>query len=336
MNIPATSVTAGAGYWISILGPAGTLRFRIHGAGTSGATPAEVHASRNLTALPTTWTTGTRYTDGPLSGYGSDSGVLGPVLSVAPTAVSFGGLVGGAQPGPATVDVSNNGGGTLTFTAASDTAWLSVSPTGGTAPRTLQLSASTTGLAAGSYTGHVTVTAAGAGGSPAVVTATLVISAPSSSHDWLQIEHDAAARASRPARRRSRPPTPASSARPGPRRWTARSRPSRCTPSVLVGGTSHDVVVAATSANSIYALDAVSGAVLWRRSLGSQTDANCAIPGGYGSPPRRRSTAPPAASTRWPTTAACARWRSQMAAMPRRRWRSSPTPRPTRSGAASP
>ena len=283
VNIPATSVTAGTGYWISILAPTGTLRFRIHGAATSGATPAEVHASRNLTALPTTWTTGSRYTDGPVSGYGSDSGVLGPVLSVAPAAVSFGGLVGGAQPGPATVDVGNNGGGTLSFTAASDAAWLSVSPTGGTAPRTLQLTASTTGLAAGSYTGHVTVTAAGAGGSPATVTATLVISAPSSSHDWLQIEHDA---------RRTGQQTGETAISPAnagqlSQAWAATldgkvTAQPLYAKTILVGGTSHDVVVAATSANSVYALDAVSGAVLWRRSLGSQTNANCAIPGGYG------------------------------------------------------
>ena len=209
--------------------------------------------------------------------------MLGPVLSVAPAAVSFGGLVGGAQPGPATVDVGNNGGGTLSFTAASDTAWLSVSPTGGTAPRTLQLTASTTGLAAGSYTGHVTVTAAGAGGSPATVTATLVISAPSSSHDWLQIEHDA---------RRTGQQTGETAISPAnagqlSQAW-ATTLDGKVTAqplyakTILVGGTSHDVVVAATSANSVYALDAVSGAVLWRRSLGSQTNANCAIPGGYG------------------------------------------------------
>ncbi|MDX6667051.1 MAG: hypothetical protein QOK04_431, partial [Solirubrobacteraceae bacterium] len=49
------------------------------------------------------------------------------------------------------------------------------SPTSGAAPGSVQVTASTAGLAAGTYTGHVTITAAGAQGSPKVVNVTLTV-----------------------------------------------------------------------------------------------------------------------------------------------------------------
>jgi hypothetical protein len=98
-----------------------------------------------------------------------------PDLSVIPTAVPFTATVGGSNPSPATVNVTNTGSGTLSFTAGSDSTWLSVSPASGSAPQALQVSASITGVAAGTYTGHITVTSTGAQGSPAVVTVTLTV-----------------------------------------------------------------------------------------------------------------------------------------------------------------
>lgn len=58
-------VTAGTVYWITILSPtgAGTVAFRdVLGGGAS-----ETSAQATLSALPTTWTTGTTYKDGPIS-----------------------------------------------------------------------------------------------------------------------------------------------------------------------------------------------------------------------------------------------------------------------------
>ena len=99
-----------------------------------------------------------------------------PVLSVSPTAVPFAATLGGSNPAPIAVNLTNTGSGTLSFTATSDSTWLAVSPGSGTAPQSLQLSASITGLAGGTYTGHITVTSTGAQGSPAVVTVTLTVS----------------------------------------------------------------------------------------------------------------------------------------------------------------
>ena len=63
------AVTAGRPYWIAVLGSGtGTVRFRDK---ASGSCRAETSRTTGLAALPGTWTTGTGYTDCPLSGYGT-------------------------------------------------------------------------------------------------------------------------------------------------------------------------------------------------------------------------------------------------------------------------
>ncbi len=104
-----------------------------------------------------------------------------PVLSVAPTSLTFNGQVGGANPAAKTLSI-NSTGGSVAFTAAATTVnggnWLSVSPTSGTTNATAQVSVNTAGLVAGTtYTGSITVTATGATGSPAVIPVTLTLSA---------------------------------------------------------------------------------------------------------------------------------------------------------------
>jgi len=98
-----------------------------------------------------------------------------PVLSVSPSSLSLSVMAGGANPPPASLNVGDLVPGSMTFTASSDVRWLSVLPTSGAAPQNVQVSASVTGLAPGSYTGHVTIAASGAQGSPAVVPVTLTV-----------------------------------------------------------------------------------------------------------------------------------------------------------------
>ncbi len=85
-----------------------------------------------------------------------------PALSVSTTALSFSGTAGSSNPASQTVAVSNGGGGTLSWTASSNQSWLSVSPASGTNSGTLTIGASLSGLAAGNYSGAITVTGAGA------------------------------------------------------------------------------------------------------------------------------------------------------------------------------
>jgi PKD repeat protein/glucose/arabinose dehydrogenase len=98
-----------------------------------------------------------------------------PVLSVTPASLSFAATVGGAGPPAQNLSVANTGAGTLSFSAADNAPWLSVTPGSGTAPSTLSVAVDSTGLAVGTYTGSVTVTAAGVTGSPATIPVTLVV-----------------------------------------------------------------------------------------------------------------------------------------------------------------
>jgi outer membrane protein assembly factor BamB len=67
ITVPPVGLTSGAAYWIAILVPtgSGTVRFRDRAGGTS-----ETSSAASLTALPATWVTGVKYTDGPMSAYG--------------------------------------------------------------------------------------------------------------------------------------------------------------------------------------------------------------------------------------------------------------------------
>ncbi len=84
--------------------------------------------------------------------------------------------MGGPVPPSQTVTVSNAGGGTLGWTASSNAPWLVVSPASGTAPFSLAISVNPWNLAAGTYSGTVTVSASGAASQ--VITVTLTVTAP--------------------------------------------------------------------------------------------------------------------------------------------------------------
>jgi hypothetical protein len=102
-----------------------------------------------------------------------------PVLSLSATNLSFSAIEGsGTNPAPAPVNVTNAGGGTLGFTATSNSAWLKVTPSSGTAPETVQVSAALGALAVGTYNGSITVTATGAQGSPATIPVSFAVVLP--------------------------------------------------------------------------------------------------------------------------------------------------------------
>lgn len=86
---------------------------------------------------------------------------------------------------PAAQNISVSGGtSSLTFTATGAVAtpsgggWLSVSPNSGVAPLAVKVTVNPTGLPIGSYSGTVTITAAGASNSPRTVPVTLTVKAP--------------------------------------------------------------------------------------------------------------------------------------------------------------
>ena len=105
-----------------------------------------------------------------------------PSIVLAASSVTFAGVQGSVSPGPQTVAIKagTNGValsgiavGSITYTGASG--WLSASVDQTRSPATLTISATTGGLAAGSYTAGVPITATGATNSPQQVAVTLLV-----------------------------------------------------------------------------------------------------------------------------------------------------------------
>ncbi|MFN7920366.1 MAG: malectin domain-containing carbohydrate-binding protein [Bryobacteraceae bacterium] len=112
------------------------------------------------------------------------SAPLPATLSVTPSSLSFAALQGGSNPPAQNLAIANTGSGSISWNASADKPWLSVSPGSGSAPATLGVSVSLSGLAAGSYSGTVTVNAPGAAGAPKLIGVTLTIQGPSSGKQW--------------------------------------------------------------------------------------------------------------------------------------------------------
>ncbi len=121
------------------------------------------------------------YTDG-VTGWSADkylekvsgSSAL-PVLSASPSSLSFSASQGGNAPAPQSIGVSNAGGGTLSWSATGNATWFSVAPSSGTNGGSIAVSMSPAGLAAGTYTGAVTVAGAGSAGNKSIPVSLVVV-----------------------------------------------------------------------------------------------------------------------------------------------------------------
>jgi hypothetical protein len=100
-----------------------------------------------------------------------------PSLSVTPSSLSFTATAGGSNPAAQPASVSNSGGGTLTWTASANQPWITFSPASGTGAQTISVGTTIGGLAAGTYSGAMTVSAPGATPSTQTVNVSLSITA---------------------------------------------------------------------------------------------------------------------------------------------------------------
>ncbi len=98
---------------------------------------------------------------------------VNPAIGASPTSLSFAATQGDANPATQTVSVSNTGGGTLTWTASDNAAWLTLSPASGTGNGTVTLRVATSTLTAGTYSGAITLAATGAASMTVPVTFTV-------------------------------------------------------------------------------------------------------------------------------------------------------------------
>jgi len=96
-----------------------------------------------------------------------------PALSVTPQNLSFSATSGSSGPAPQTVNITNSGGGTLTWTASANQPWITLSSVSGTGAQSVSVGTVISGLTAGTHSGTVTITAAGA--TPSVQTVNVVL-----------------------------------------------------------------------------------------------------------------------------------------------------------------
>jgi uncharacterized protein (TIGR03437 family) len=97
-----------------------------------------------------------------------------PTLTVTPEFLNFSALENQASPAAQNLAVAGNVGWTASVRTSAGGNWLTVTPASGTAPTTARVGVSSTGVAAGVYTGLITVQST-TGGLLQVVAATLVI-----------------------------------------------------------------------------------------------------------------------------------------------------------------
>jgi len=140
----------------------------------SGSTPASLKVAVNASGLAAGTYNGSITIS---SGTAANSPLTVPVRLVVgsgggtgqlrlrpPRAVTFEYQSGQADPAPRSIKVLS-GGAPLSFTASAlGGTWVSVTPSGGTTPGTLSISANPTGLASGTYTATVKISAQGSNG----------------------------------------------------------------------------------------------------------------------------------------------------------------------------
>jgi hypothetical protein len=111
----------------------------------------------------------------------SGSGGGTAMLSLDRTRLDFGAVRSGADPKDQTFSLHNSGSGTMAWTVSEQIPWLSCTPLSGTDSGLVTISVNIAGLAAGEYSGTITVNSEDAANSPQTVTVTLQVYAPGTS-----------------------------------------------------------------------------------------------------------------------------------------------------------
>jgi len=107
------------------------------------------------------------------SGAVSFTVIQAPRIEVEPESLSFQATEGESDPAAQTLRINNMGGGTLNWQASTDVPWLRLSATEGMNATEITVSVAIAGLAAGSYEGRITFSAAGFKSRSVPVTLTL-------------------------------------------------------------------------------------------------------------------------------------------------------------------
>jgi hypothetical protein len=150
---------------------------------TSGTTPGTLSVSVNPSGLAVGTYTGTvSVASGGAANSPQTVGVTlnvtatAPRLRLSPGALTFNYATGGSTPAAQNLNV-NTDGASVSFTVSTTASWLTATPVSGTSPAAVSIAVNPSGLAVGTYTGSVTITAPGATNSPQSVGVTLNVNA---------------------------------------------------------------------------------------------------------------------------------------------------------------
>jgi len=129
-----------------------------------------------------------------------------PLICCSPKSFTFSATEGGSNPADQTLEISNSGIGTISWTLSDGAGWLSENPTSGSSTGehdTAAVLVNTTGMSAGDYSASITITAAGAINSPWTIPVSLHISsaAPVISFSPERLRFTAVEEGSNPANR---------------------------------------------------------------------------------------------------------------------------------------
>jgi hypothetical protein len=141
-------------------------------------------------SLPVNWTINTSFKRAFFDRVESltGGGAASPALVLSPAALVFSAEEGGGAT-PQTLQLTADDGGTPTYSASTDAAWLYVSPSSGSAPATVTVSIDTSGLAPGTYEAAVFARAEGYLTDTARVTLTVTAAAPTEPSSGLLLSH---------------------------------------------------------------------------------------------------------------------------------------------------
>lgn len=181
----ASAVTASGGNWLSL-------------SSSSGSVAAYAAQGISVTADPSKLQPGTYSGTITVSAAGAQPlaisvlAVVGgsqPNLTLSQTGLFFSAVAGGSASGPQTIQVLNEGAGTLNYSASASTisggSWLSVSSSSGSAsassPGAVTVGVNIAGLQPGTYYGKVTFAASAAADSPQFASVVLNLVSPANS-----------------------------------------------------------------------------------------------------------------------------------------------------------
>ncbi|MGI8770894.1 MAG: BACON domain-containing protein [Acidobacteriaceae bacterium] len=154
----------------------------------TGSTPG----SSSISVDATTLTAGTYSTALRVASFGTTNTTLSvPVTvtvtstssiqqTVSPSTLTYSGTVGGAAPASQTLSLQTSPT-SAAYTVSSDASWLTATPASGSTPASVQVSVSPTGLAAGTYSGNITVSVPSASNPTVKVPVTFTVTVPAGS-----------------------------------------------------------------------------------------------------------------------------------------------------------